>query len=243
MHMAWAAMNMEGRSVEAIRMARTVADHVPLDVVRQMPPMEFWLPVPYYALARFGRWDDILAEPAPPPDLRYTSAMWHYARGVAFAAKGDPSKAGEERDSLAAIAELIPPDQVEGLNLARPILRVALSALEGEIAMRGGRLDEAVERFRAAIAEQDTLHYDEPPAWYYPVRQSLGTVLLKAGRPEEAEAAFREDLKRYPANGWSLLGLAQSLTARGRVTEALDARKRFERAWSRADVKLESPVF
>lgn len=243
MHMAWAAMNMEGRSTEALRMARTVADHVPLDVVRQMPPMEFWLPVPYYAMARFGKWDEILSEPTPPADMRFTTAMWHYARGLAYAAKGQADVAGAERDSLAAIEEATPPDQVQGLNLARPVLRVARIVLAGEIAMRGGRLDEAIEQFRTAVAVQDTLHYDEPPPWYYPVRQSLGAALLKAGRPVEAETVYREDLKRNPANGWSLCGLAQSLNARGRVTEATQAQKRFEQAWARADVKLESSTF
>jgi tetratricopeptide (TPR) repeat protein len=241
MHMAWAALSFDGQSKEAIRMARTVADHVSPEAVRMMPPMEFWLPVPYYALARFGKWDEMLAEPAPPPDLRYTSGIWHYARGVALAATGKPDEAAAERDSLAAIAAAIPADAVEGLNHAAPILRLAVDELDGEMAMRGGRYDEAVESFRGAVAAEDSLHYDEPPAWYYPTRQALGAALLKAGKPADAETAYREDLKRYPGNGWSLYGLANALSARGRVTEAMKAKKRFAGAWTRADFKLPLP--
>ncbi len=238
MHMAWAALSFEGRSQEAIRMARTVADHVSPEAVRQMPPMEFWLPVPYFALARFAKWEEMLAEQAPPSDLRYTCGMWHYARGVALAATGKPEEASAERDSVAAIASAIPKDQVEGLNFAAPLLRLATDELEGEMAMRAARYEDAVEHFQTAAAAEDSLHYDEPPAWYYPTRQALGLALLKAGKPADAEAAYRADLKRYPGNGWSLHGLVDALSARGRVTEAMTAKKRFAAAWSRADFKI-----
>lgn len=241
MHMAWAAMSFEGRSVEAIRMARTVADHVSPDAVRNMPPMEFWLPVPYFALARFGKWDEILREPAPPPDLRYTAGMWHYARAMALAATGKPDEAAVERDSLDAIAAAMPPEAMAGLNSSAALLKLASDVLSGESAMRAGRYADAVVALSAAAAKEDSLHYDEPPAWYQPVRQSLGLALLKAGRPAEAEAAYTEDLKRYPGNGWSLYGLVEALSARGRVTEAVAAKKRFTRAWARADVK--QPLF
>jgi tetratricopeptide (TPR) repeat protein len=238
MHMAWAAMSFEGRSKEGIRMARTAADHVPVDMVRKMPPMEFWLPVPYFALARFGKWDEILREPAPPPDLRYTTGMWRYARGVALAATGKADEAAAERDSVAAIAAATPRDAMAGLNSSAALLKLASDVLNGECAMRAGRFEEAAQSFRAAVAQEDSLRYDEPPPWYYPVRQSLGLALLKARKPEEAEAVYREDLKRYPANGWSLYGLTEALNARGRVTEAVAAKKRFTRAWVRADFKL-----
>lgn len=242
MHMAWASMSLEGRAKEALFMSRQVAAHVPLDAVRQMPPMEFWLPVPYYAMARFGKWEDILREPAPASDLRYTTGMWHYARGLALAAQGKPDRAAAERESLAAIAAATPPEAMAGLNSSAALLRLAIQVLEGEIAFRAGRLNEAVQRFGDAVAREDSLHYDEPPAWYYPVRQSLGAALLKAGKAEEAEAVYRADLRRYPENGWSLYGLAESLNARGRVTDATKVRRRFARAWTRADVTLTASV-
>lgn len=238
MHMAWAALSFEGRSQEAVRMARTLADHVSPDAVRQMPPMEFWLPVPYFALARFAKWDEVLSEPAPPPDLRYTAGMWHYARGLALAATGKPEEAQAERDSVAAIAAAMPADAVAGLNSSAALLRLATDALDGEMAMRASRYEDAVDRFQRAAAAEDSLHYDEPPAWYYPTRQALGSALLKAGKPADAEAAFRADLKRYPGNGWALHGLAEALSARGRVTEAVTAKKRFTAAWARADFKI-----
>ena len=238
MHMAWSALSFEGRSKEAIRMARTVADHTKPEMVREMPPMEFWVPIPYFALARFSKWDDILAEPAPPPDLRYSSGMWHYARGVAFAATGKSDAAAAERDSLAAITGAISKDLIVGLNSAAALLKLASDVLNGECAARGGRYDEAVKSFQAAVLEEDALHYDEPPAWYAPVRQSLGWALIKARKPADAEAAFREDLKRYPGNGWSLYGLFEALNSRGRVTEAMAAKKRFTAAWAKADFKL-----
>ena len=243
MHMAWAAMSFEGRSKEAIRMARTLADHVPVEIVRSMPPMEFWLPVPYFALARFAKWDEILHEPAPATDMRYTKGMWHYARGMALAATGKPDDAAIERDSLTAIAAATPPEAMAGLNSSAALLKLAATILNGECAVRAGRHDEAIQSFRNAVAEEDSLHYDEPPAWYYPVRQSLGAALLKAGKPADAEAVYRTDLKRYPENGWSLYGLAEALNARGRVTEGLKVKKRFARAWARADVRLPGSVF
>jgi len=245
MHMAYAAMSFEGRSKEAITMARTAASQVDPAMIRKMPemaPMEFWLPVPYYAMARFQKWNEILREPAPPADMRFTSGMWHYARGVALAATGKPDEAQTEHDSLAAIASTISPQVVVGLNMAAPLLHVAQLSLEGEMAIRAGRYQDAVDRYTATAAAEDSLHYDEPPAWFYPSREALGNALLKAGKPAEAEAAFREDLKRYPGNARSLYGLAESLTARGRVTEALKAKKRFARAWARADFKLAAPT-
>ena len=238
MHMAWAAMTFEGRSVEAIRMARTLGDHVSPEAVRQMPPMEFWLPVPYFALARFGKWDEILSLTAPPSDLRYTTGMWHYARGVALAATGKKEEASAERDSVAAIAAAMPADAIAGLNSSAALLKLAADVLNGECAMRSGRYEEAAGDFRTAVTEEDSLHYDEPPAWYSPARQSLGAALLKAGKAEDAEAAYREDLKRYPGNGWSLYGLAEALNARGRVSEAVLAKKRFAGAWTHADFKI-----
>jgi len=246
LHMAFAAMMFEGRSKDAISMARNAAEQVDPDMLRKMPEMaamEFWKPVPYYALARFQKWSEILDESAPPADLRFTCGMWHYARGVALAATGKADLAMAERDSVAAIAAAIPPEAVMGLNHAAPLLRVALDALEGQMAMGSGRYADAVEEFQTAVAAEDSLHYDEPPAWYHPTREMLGAALLKAGRPAEAEVAFKEDLARYPGNGWALHGLAESLNARGRITEAMAAKKRFTRAWAQADFSLgKSPM-
>jgi tetratricopeptide (TPR) repeat protein len=237
-HVMWEALDMLGRSEEALAAARTIAGKVPADVVRMIPPFEYYSPVVLFTLARFSRWDDVLAEPAPEPGLRYTTGVWHYSRGLAFAAKGKLDSAAVERDSLAAIAGAIPPDAMANLNSMRTLLQIGERHLAGDLAARRKRTDDAVRAIRAGIALEDELTYDEPSAWALPLRQQLGALLLAAGRPKEAETAYLEDLVRYPNNGWSLHGLAVSLKAQGRTKEAAAAAAAFQKAWARADVKL-----
>jgi tetratricopeptide (TPR) repeat protein len=242
-HVMWEALNMLGRSEEALTAARTIVDKVPADVVRTIPPFEYYSPVVLFTLARFSRWDDILKQPAPAPDLRYTTGVWHYARGLAYAAKGALDSATAERDSVAAIAAAIPPEATANLNSMRTLLQIGERHLAGELAAGRKQTDDAVRALRAGIALEDELTYDEPSAWAVPLRQQLGAVLLAAGRPKEAETAYREDLVRYPNNGWSLHGLAESLKAQGRAKEAEAADAKFRKAWERADVKPLAEAF
>jgi tetratricopeptide (TPR) repeat protein len=237
-HVMWEALAMLGRSEDALAAARTIAGKVPADVVRLIPPFEYYSPVVLFTLARFSRWDDVLAEPAPEASLRYTTGVWHYARGLAFAAKGKLDSAAIERDSLAAIATAIPPEAMANLNSMRTLLQIGERHLAGELAARRKRTDDAVREIRAGIALEDELTYDEPSAWALPLRQQLGALLLATGRPKAAETAYRQDLVRYPNNGWSLHGLAASLKAQGRTKEAASATAAFQKAWARADVKL-----
>jgi predicted Zn-dependent protease len=123
------------------------------------------------------------------------------------------------------------------------MLTLASNVLQGEIAARAGRYDEAVEHLSAAIAVQDTQWFTEPPPWYYPVRQSLGAVLLQAGRPADAEAVYREDLKRNPRNGWSLYGLEQAQRAQGKTADADRTAADFQSAWQRADTQIRASRF
>jgi tetratricopeptide (TPR) repeat protein len=236
-HVMWEALNMLGRSEEALAAARTIAGKVPADVVRMIPPFEYYSPVVLFTLARFARWDDVLEEPAPAPDLRYTTGVWRYARGLAYAAKGALDSAAVERDSLAAIAAAMPAEAMANLNSMRTLLQIGERHLAGELAARRKRTDDAVRAIRAGIALEDELTYDEPSAWALPLRQQLGALLLAAGRPKEAETAYRGDLARYPNNGWSLHGLAVSLKAQGRSKEAAATDAEFQKAWARADVK------
>lgn len=237
-HMMWYALNMLGRSEDALKAAQGVVKNVPADVVRQVPPLEYFSPTVLYTLARFSKWDDILRQPEPPKDLRYTTAVWHYVRGLAHTGQGKLDSAALERDKLAAIAKATPVDAYANLNSMRSLLAIARSHLEGEMAAKQSRTDDAVKHLRKAIAGEDELTYDEPPPWYLPVRQRLGAVLLDAGRHVEAERAFREDLARRPENGWSLHGLAQSLRAQERGKEAHGVEARFQKAWSKADVRV-----
>ncbi|MEP7325140.1 MAG: hypothetical protein ABI836_04255 [Gemmatimonadota bacterium] len=238
---------MAGRSAEAIAAAHGLVRNVPADVARQVSVMEQMLPYAHFTLVTFGKWDAVLNEPMPPSDLRMATGLAFYARGVAFAAKGDWTNARAAADSVRLISEgTTPGDQVamttgEGEN--KKVIDIAMHSLLGEIAARRGNLAEAEGHFKAATEIEDSFNYTEPPQWYYPVRQSLGQVLLRAGKAAEAEAAYRADLKRFPENGWDLFGLAASLRAQGKVAEAAEVEARLARAWSEADITLTGSRF
>jgi tetratricopeptide (TPR) repeat protein len=239
-HVMWYALNMLGRSGDAIKAAKSIEEKVPPGVVKQVPPFEYFSPTFLYTLARFSRWDEILRQPAPPKDLRYTTGVWHYVRGLAHTGQGKLDSAAVARDSLVAIEAATPAEQMLNLNPAKPVLAIAISHLNGEMSAKQGKTDEAVTQLKRAIAAEDELTYAEPPEWYLPLRQRLGAILLEAGRPVQAEKAFREDLVRRPENGWSLHGLAQSLRAQKRTKEAAKMEERFKKAWSKADVDIAS---
>jgi tetratricopeptide (TPR) repeat protein len=238
-HFLWAAAAMEGRSVIAIDAARKVAANVRLEQIDQFPAVEFFRTIPLLALVQFGRWDEVLAEPEPRADLAYSAAIRHYARGVAFANKGDLAAARTERDALVPLKEN---DRVLLINgndyPAVALLAIADELLQGEIALAEGSADNAIAHFTTAVAGQDALPYTEPPFWYYPTRQSLGLALLRADRAAEAEQVYRRDLEIYPHNGWSTFGLIQSLEAQGKNEEASMHREHFAALWSLADVEL-----
>ncbi|MBI2893416.1 MAG: tetratricopeptide repeat protein [Deltaproteobacteria bacterium] len=242
-HFLSATTGIEGRSRDCIRAARELARYATPEAVREMPMMEMFAPTPLFALTRFGRWQQILAEPVPPQGQVFTMGIWHYARGMAFAATGRLDEAGQEQERLAGVAATLPPDVVIGQNPGGPLLAIAGHALQGDIAARRGRIDESIGHHREAIRLEDELRYDEPPPWYQPVRQLLGLVLLTAGRPREAELVYREDLRKNPENGWSLIGLAQSLRAQDAFVEASEVEMRFRRAWANADVILPTSRF
>jgi len=231
----WYALNMLGRGDDALEAARGVVKNVPVEVVRQAPPLEYFSPTVLYTLARFSRWDEILTQPAPAKDMRYTTGIWHYTRGLAYTGKDQLDSAAIELSKLIATAKEIPADAAANLNSVQSLLAIARSHVEGEMAARKGRFNEAVTHLRNAVAGEDELTYDEPPPWYLPMRQRLGMVLLDAGRPRDAEKAFREDLVRRPENGWSLRGLSQSLTAQKKTQEGSAVEARFKKAWAKAD--------
>lgn len=240
----WQSASMEGRSAETIRAARQFADAAPAAMVREMSDMETAPAAPYFALARFGRWDEILRQPAPPAEFPYVTGAWRYSRGLAFIATGRRAEAEAELAGIRQLSESVPADRtLAGFFKTKTILDLADNVLAGEIAARTGQTDVAVQHLLAAVAEQDGHWFTEPPVWYYPVRQSLGAALLSGGRPVEAEAVYRDDLKRNPDNGWSLYGLAQSLQAQGKTADAAAAQARFQKAWALADVTLAASRF
>jgi tetratricopeptide (TPR) repeat protein len=241
--MRWSALLSSGRRAEAVQAGRDLEKALPDSIVRAMPMAEFLRVAPYLTQARFGLWEEALQEPEPATGMIFQHAAWRYARGMAYAAGGKYAEAEAERDSIQAIVASMPADAYFGLNPAPPVFRFAAAHLEGEIALRRGNNDEAIRLLRAAAGMQDSLHYDEPPAWQQTARQSLGTALLAAGRAPEAEEVYREDLARYPETGWSLYGLTQALRAQGKTKEAAATEKRFRRAWAKSDTKLVSSRF
>ena len=226
----------EGSGRQALETARALEARVPLDAVRTMPMMEFLVPVPYFVEARFEMWDAILKEPAPPKDLLYTSAMWHYARGLAFTARGYKSEAERERADLAAIIAATPPTRPLGANgHARDVSELAAAILDGAMASAAGDHASAAARYDDAVRREDAIPYSEPPTWYFSVREALGAELLALERNRQAEDVFKKDLAANPGNPRSLYGLSQSLAAQGKAAEAARVNKRFKREWRYAD--------
>jgi tetratricopeptide (TPR) repeat protein len=242
-HFFWSAASMEGRSADAIAAARRLAASVNPEMLRHMAMLEYFAPTLAFAYVRFARWDDVLALPRPPDDLPYTLAMWHHARGLALVATGKLAEADGSLAELRRLAATVPADRIVADNQPAVLhLEVAEKVLAGELAGRRRRIDEAVRLLREGVAAEDRLPYTEPPPWYQPVRHRLGAVLLRDGRVAEAEAVYREDLRRNPENGWALQGLGEALRRGGKRDEAAGVEARRHRAWARADVTLRTSV-
>ena len=232
------AASMAGQFARAKRTADKLTANV-TPYIAEMPMIEAFVPQQYYVLLRFAKWDQLLALPAPPASLQLTTIIWHYARAAAHAAKANVVQAREEQQLFVQGAAMIPPATPVGtLNTAGQFFAVARPLLEGRIAAAAGDLPAAIERFQAAVTAEDQLAYDEPPSWYYPVRETLGAALLASGKAVEAEQIFRADLKYNPRNGRSLFGVWQSLEAQGKKEAATRARLEFQRVWTVADVTL-----
>ena len=232
------ASTMAGRSAQAIEASNTLTSKVNVEVARQVGLLQEMLPYHALTLTTFGKWDDVLALPLPPDDIRFSYALAQYARGVAHAAKGQWAEAQAALDIVKAIDAATP----EGAD-DKTAVSIAVHALSGEIATRQGDAKAGTKHFREAAKIEDAGLYFEPPKWYYPIRHSLGAALLKAGQPAEAEKVYRQDLRRFPDNGWSLFGLAQALRAQGKNTKAAEAEERFRRAWPNTDVTLTGSRF
>jgi hypothetical protein len=195
---------------------------------------------PWLAYVRFGRWQEMLTEPAPPASEPYAMGIWHYARSLAFIARDQTARAQAE---LAALKAVMDHEAFRTTLKDLPLLtnlEIASRIVRGELAARTGRVDTAVELLFEAVTLEDGIPYNEPPVWHQPPRQVLGALLLEAGRARQAEKVYLEDLERFRENGWSLFGLWQSLDAQGRTDEARAVRARFDKAWARADITLTS---
>lgn len=232
---------MEGRSADALAAARALIANMPESWAREHALfVEGFLAIELEVLIRFGRWQALLARPEPPEWQPLNRALRHFARGTAFAALGKLDQARVEERELARTGEFVPKEATVGNNSAHAVLAVAAKVLAGEIAAAGRDWNVAVNALERAIELEDQFAYDEPPDWIMPVRHSLGAVLVRAERFEQAEKVYREDLRWYPENGWSLRGLSASLRGQKRSEEADAVEERFRRAWRYADVEISS---
>lgn len=236
-----AAASMEGRSAETIKALRDVRKVFTDDQAAGMPGMDWGIGYLYEALIRFGRWQDMLAEPQPDARLLDLTVNWLSARTIALAATGKRDEAKAELAKLKAKIAAAPADAPAGMNMAVSLFRIAELRAEARIAWDSGDKPAAVAALREAVKVEDGLFYNEPSDEFFPSRHLLGAALLGSAAAQEAEAVFVEDLKRNPNNGWALLGLAQAQKAQGKDASA--AEKAFAAAWVRADVTLSAPAF
>jgi tetratricopeptide (TPR) repeat protein len=240
LHFIAACSSMNGNYAEAHKAAEMLATHVG-PMVKDIPPLEGFMTVPLAVEVRFQKWDRILTMPQPPAALQTTTVFWHFARGMALAAKGKVAEAEAEHHIVSEAADKTPPDQVFAMpvnNKAKDVLNIATNVLGAKIAQAKHDSTGAISLLRRAVAIQDTLKYDEPPDWFYPVRESLGAVLLLNGNATDAEKVFREDLDRNPRNPRSLFGLAEALRAQNRAYDAQFVDKQFQSNWKSTELKL-----
>jgi len=223
---------MQGRKADGLKAAGMLASAM-APMAEAMPEMaDVFLPIPRFALLRFGEWDEVLKQERPKQSQKISTAMWHYSRALAYAARGDKAAAAREQAEFDSARKQIPADSSWGQNKTSDVLAMASEILGAKLG------DDPVGRLRRAVAMQDAFVYDEPPAWYYPVRESLGAALLRAGQASDAEKVFREGVRRSPKNGRMLFGLMEALKAQGKSDEAGWVEKEFEAAWAKADVKV-----
>jgi len=240
LHFIAMCASMNGNYAESQKAAQMLAAHV-APLVKDMPPLEGFMTIPMAVEVRFHRWDQILASSAPDPSMKVAGVFWHFARGMAFAAKGSVPEAENEYQIVRHAAEMTPPDAVFAMpvnNKAKDVLTIAQNVLGAKIALAKKDSAAAVSMLRQAVAIQDSLKYDEPPDWFFPVRESLGAVLLMGGNAPEAEKVFREDLERNPRNPRSLFGLSESLKAQKRTYDAQFVDRQFQSSWKAPDIKL-----
>jgi tetratricopeptide (TPR) repeat protein len=229
---------MRGRLAGARKAAAEVAERL-APHTQMMPMVESLITMKSAVLLRFGRHDEILALASPPADHPVEVAWWHFARGVALARGGKADEAAKERTALAAVRV---PDEAlfggTGLESAKSILALAATVLDARIAWARGSQADSIRLWTSAVAAADKVPYDEPPVFFYPVRESLGAALLLSGQPAEAERVFRDDLARHPRNARSLFGLNESLVKQGKSADAEWVKRAFDEAWKDADTML-----
>ena len=239
-----AAMN--GNYTEAKKSAEMLATHV-APGVKEMPPLEGFMTIPIAVDVRFHKWDAIMATKQPDESMKITTVFWHFARGMALAGKGKGSDAEAELKIVSQAEKATPEDVPFAMpvnNKAKDVLKIAENVLAAKIAMAKSDSDGAITHLQEAVAIQDTLKYNEPQDWFYPVRESLGAAQMMKGDAPGAEKTFRDDLDRNPRNPRSLYGLQEALKKQGRDYDAGFVQKQFKSSWKggTATLKMEDLV-
>lgn len=243
LHFLWASLTMEGRRADASKTARELVGLITEDEVRKDKWKEVFLPAVLWSMIRFGQWDELLREPAPPKTMRLLQGMWRLGRGMALTATGRLPGAEGELVVLAGLTKRVGRDRATEEKTQRTLLKIAEQLLAGEITARRQKYEEAIKHLTEAVKLEDSLPYSEPRFWPIPIRHYLGAALLTAGRPVEAEAVYRADLARNPNNGWAFQGLTQSLRLQQKSSEAEAAEQQFATAWTFADVSVTASRF
>jgi tetratricopeptide (TPR) repeat protein len=247
-HFLTACAALEGKGNRAVEASRYMAEYVVNKELINEPTfgatLQHFYSIPWYVMVKFAKWDDILAEPMPDASMKYPLSIWHYARGMAYAGKGDLTAARKELKAVKTIEAdtSLKSLKIFDINNAHQLVSIAANVLEGEIAQRNGDFKTAIPKLAKAVEIEDQLAYTEPPDWFFSVRHLLGDVLMKAGEYATAEKIYREDLKNFKENGWALIGLHNALVRQGKKAEAKAVKERFDVAWQHADMPLASSV-
>lgn len=245
-HFLAATAAFEGRGARSIEAAYKTAGLIDKKYYHEpgYEMVQHYLTIPSHILVKFGQWEKILALPKPTDDLIYPTAIWHYARGMAYT---NLDKIEQAHDELKKLNELSQSpsiaDQLNwGINKVTEVCKISSKVLEAELFIKKGKYNEAITLLTEAIAIEDNLNYNEPPDWFFSVRHILGNVLLTTKNYQQAERIYREDLVNWPKNGFALNGLAETLLAQGKTAEAEEIKKQFNEAWKYADTSLKASV-
>jgi len=235
----------EGREAETFDAVKRSRASLTDELLEQMPGMDWYVAELYAAYVRFGRWDELLAQAAPNPNLPGLTGGYLYATSVALAAKNRPVEARDKLVKLQKLLDELPADAPAGAgqNTMRSVLAIGVRMATAKIAMAEGRSDDALRELGTAVELEDALVYDEPSEWFFPVRHVLGAELLRQGKSAEAERVYRRDLDLHPANGWALRGLADAQKAQSKTEEASATEAKFREAWKYATISITASAF
>jgi tetratricopeptide (TPR) repeat protein len=238
LHFLWSSASLAGQGAVAIAAADGVAQAAARGAETFGGGNDYFLALPLYARVRFARWEEIDAMPASVGASVYPKAVWHWARGIAQARRGNAETAGRELSALRLLRDDASLDDrlLKGIDELRAFVDIAAASLEGETFAARRQWPQAIASLTRAVELEDALESEEPPPWAMSTRVELGAVLLRAGRARAAEQIAREDLARFPDNGWALAVLEASLRRQGRAPQAEAVRARLDQAWRAADV-------